>query len=80
MEFIEIKDAKIYLDGETQTSKLGRPFRLSGIAKNIDIPSKWMGNIERWNWIYTFIYLDDQGGSFNVEIDYDNNFIKLEKK
>lgn len=80
MEFIEIKDTKIYLNSETQTSKLCRPFRLSGVAKNTYIPPLWIGNVERWHWIYTFIYLDDQGGIFNVEIDYNNNFLKLEKK
>jgi len=78
-ESILIKETRIFLNFETQTSKLGRPFRLSGTRKNSQLPSKWIDKSERWHWIHSFKYLDEQGGFFEIEIGYNNEFIKLEK-
>ncbi len=69
----------ININFETQISKLGRPFRLSGTRKNLQLSSKWIDKVERWHWIHKFIYLDEKGGFFEVEIDYNDNFINLIK-
>lgn len=80
MEKIKINETtSIGIYFETQISKLGRPYRLSGIRKNLQLPSKWIDKTEKYHWIYSFIYLDDQGGIFEIEIDYNNKFVKLTK-
>lgn len=58
MNKINIRGFILQLHFETQISPLGRPIRLSGIEKNLQIPSKWIDKTEKWHWIYTFIYLD----------------------
>lgn len=80
MEHIKIKETKIYLNFETQISKLGRPFRLSGTKKNSQLPEKWIDKVLKNHWIHSFIYLDEQAGFFEVEIDYYDNFVSLTKK
>lgn len=55
---------------QTQYDKNKRPFRLSGTKKNTQIPNKWIDKVLKNHWIYSFIYLDEQGGFFEVEIDY----------
>jgi len=64
---------------KTKIDDKGRPFRLSGTRKNSQLPSKWIDKTERWHWIHSFKYLDEQGGFFEIEIGYNNEFIKLEK-
>jgi hypothetical protein len=73
------KDLSIKLNFETQISKLGRPFRQSGLRKNSQLPSKWIDKVEKWHWVYSFIYLDERGGFFEVEIDYSDKFLNLNK-
>jgi len=68
----------IFLNFETQISKLGRPFRLSGTRKNLQLPEKWIGKDLKNHWIYSFKYLDDFS-FFEVEIDYNDKFISLTK-
>lgn len=75
METIKIKDTKINLNFETQVSPNGRPFRLSSTKKNLQQPSKWVDRVERWYWIYEFKYLDEQGGFFAFEYDYNDKLI-----
>jgi hypothetical protein len=58
-----------------QLSKLGRPYRLSAIAKNLDNGSKWINKLEHWHWYYFFIYTDDNS-LFGFEFDYNDNFVK----
>lgn len=58
MNQINIKGFILNLNFETQISPKGRPIRLSGTEKNLQIPSKWIDKVEKWHWIYTFIYLD----------------------
>lgn len=80
MDTIKIKDFKIKLELNTvQTSPNGRPFRCSGLRKNLQTPSKWINKTECWQWIYSFIYLDEKAGFFEIEIDYDNKFLQLIK-
>ena len=73
------KDLSIKLNFDTQISKLGRSFRQSGLKKNSQLPSKWIDKVEKWHWIYSFKYLDEKGGFFEVEIDYNDKFVKLTK-
>ena len=61
---------------ETQEGKLGRPFRLSQIGKKTN-QSKWINRVEKFEWIAEFKYLDDQGGTFKIEIDFYDKIKKL---
>jgi len=80
MDKIKINsETTIYLNFETQISKLGRPFRLSGTRINLQLPEKWINNVIKNHWIHTFRYLDEQDGFFEIEVDYQNNFLKLTK-
>ena len=56
-------------------SKLGRPYRLSAIVKNLQVPSKWINKVEHWHWYYVFIYTDDNS-LFGFEFDYNDNFVQ----
>ena len=75
MQSITIKTTRINLNFETQVSPNGRPFRLSGTSKNLQQPSKWIDRVERWHWIHHFKYLDEQGGFFSFEFDYNDKLI-----
>lgn len=85
MQQIKIKNANgevtgiININFNSQLDKNNRPFRLSGTRKNLQIPSKWIDKSEKHHWTHSFIYLDEQGGMFEVEIGYNNEFIRLNK-
>jgi hypothetical protein len=80
MEKIKINsETYIFLNFETQISKLRREFRLSGTRKNLQIPPKWIDKVEKYHWIHSFKYLDERGGFFEIEIDYYDKFLKLTK-
>ena len=85
MQQIKIKNADgevtgtININFNNQLDKNNRLFRLSGTRKNLQLPSKWIDKSEKRHWIYSFIYLDEQGGIFEVEIGYNNEFIRLTK-
>jgi len=64
------------LNFDIQLSKSGRLFRLCGIEKNLQQPSKWIDKLEKWHWIYTFIYLDTKE-IIKFEFDYNDKFIKI---
>jgi len=72
-------ETTIELNFETQISKLGRPFRLSGTKKKLQLPEKWIGKDLKNHWIHSFKYLDERSGFFEVEIDYNDKFISLTK-
>ena len=76
MNTIQTNEQTININFETQIGTIGRPFRLSGVRKRTDIPCKWINRIECYHWIYSFRYLDDQDGFFEIEIDYNNNYVK----
>ncbi len=81
MENIKINsETTIFLNFEIQQSKLQRPFRLSGTRKNLQLPEKWIDKVLKNHWIYSFIYLDERGGFFEIEIDYNDKFLKLTKQ
>ena len=79
VDYIQVKETKIFLNFETQISKLGRNFRLSGVSKISTIPQKFINNSYKNHWIYTFRYLDVDSEFFEIEIDYNNNFVRLNK-
>lgn len=60
-----------------QTSPQGHKFRLSGLRKNSQIPSKFINGMMRWHWIYRFFYEDDK--EFYIEIDYYDKFVSMVK-
>jgi hypothetical protein len=70
-----MKPTDLNLSFTPQLSKLGRPYRLSTIAKNLDNGSKWINRVEHWHWYYFFIYTDDNS-LFGFEFDYNDNFLK----
>jgi hypothetical protein len=40
-----------------------------------DKGSKWVNGVERWHWIYTFIYTDDET-LFGFEFGYNDEFVR----
>jgi len=63
------------LTSTPQLSKLGRPYRLSAIVKNLQVPSKWINRVEHWHWYYVFVYTDDNS-FFGFEFDYYDKFVQ----
>lgn len=80
MEHITVKGNKLYLNFETQMGPEGRPLRLSGIAKNLQVPEKWIDKTFKNHWVYTFIYLDKKGGFIDFEFDYFDKYVGFEKR
>jgi hypothetical protein len=69
------KNIKLDLTFQQQTSPNGRPIRLSGIAKNLQIAEKWIDKTFKNHWIYTFKYLDAYDEFVSFEFDYNNKFV-----
>jgi hypothetical protein len=80
MNSIKFKNQTIFLDFNIQYSPLNRPFRLSGTRKNLQLPEKWVDKVLKNHWIHSFKYLDERGGFFEIEIDYNDKFLKLIKR
>ena len=72
------KNIEIFTDFRTQRGTIGKPFRCAGPRKNLQIPPIWIGKVEKFHWIYTFLYIGTDT-FFTVEVDYDNNFVKFVK-
>jgi hypothetical protein len=70
-----MKPTDLNLSFTPQLSKLGRPYRLSAIAKNLQVPSKWIDRVDCWHWFYVFIYTDDNS-FFGFEFDYNDKFVQ----
>jgi hypothetical protein len=70
-----MKPTELNLSITPKLSKLGRPYRLSCIAKNLQHPSKWINKVEHWHWYYMFLYTDDNS-YVGFEFDYNDNFIQ----
>jgi len=75
MKYLNIKNNKILLNFDPQTSPQGRPFRLSGIARNTQVMAKWINGGYKNHWLYTFMFTDEIGGFITFEFDYYNNFV-----
>ena len=58
-----------------QFSKLGRPYRHKGTFMLYDKGSKWVNKVEKWRWIFTFMYTDDET-LFGFEFGYNDEFIR----
>jgi hypothetical protein len=72
MNYIKIKETKIYLDDRIQTSPLGREYRLSAIKANLKLPAKYLNKEDKNPYCYVFMYSDDS--FFGFEFDYNNKF------
>ena len=70
-----MKPSELNLSITPVLSKLGRPYRLLSIAKNLQMSSKWINKLEHWHWYYFFIYTDDNS-LFGFEFDYQDNFVQ----
>jgi hypothetical protein len=70
-----MKPSELNLSITPKLSKLGRPYRLLSIAKNLQMSSKWINKLEHWHWYYFFIYTDDNS-LFGFEFDYQDNFVQ----
>ena len=70
-----MKPTDLNLSFTPQLSKLGRPYRLSAIAKNLQVPSKYVNRVDCWHWYYVFIYTDDNS-FFGFEFDYNDKFVQ----
>ena len=68
----------LFLHFETQIYN-NRPIRLSGTAKNLKVPPKWIDingkPTLKYHWIYTFRYMDEQDGFFSFEYDFNDKFL-----
>ena len=70
-----MKPTDLNLTFTPQLSKLGRPYRLSAIAKNLQVPSKWIDRVDCWHWYYVFVYTDNNS-FFGFEFDYNDKFVQ----
>jgi hypothetical protein len=75
MNSFKYENQLIEINFETQISKLGRPFRLSGIALVTQKPALWVDKMYRHNTIYTFRYLDTYDEFFSFEFDANDKLI-----
>ena len=75
MKQITLNKIKLNLNFEPQISPSGRPIRLSGICKNLQVPEKYINKVYKNHWIYTFRYLDEQDGFVSFEFDYNDKFL-----
>lgn len=74
MSAIFVQQHKINLNFDTQISKNGRPFRLSGISLVTTKPAIWINRQLRHGTVYWFRYLD-KDEFFGFEFSPDDKFI-----
>lgn len=75
MKHFFYKDHKILLNTtETQISKSGREFRLSGLHKKGQVPDKWIDGGYRNHWVHSYIFLDNQQ-IIKFEFDYFEKYV-----
>lgn len=80
MHSIKIKKTKLNLTPDIQTSPNGRPIRYSGLRKCLKTPEKWVNKVLKSHWIYSFRFMDEEGGYIDFYFDYENIFYKYEKR
>ena len=61
-----------------QVGKLGRSFKMVGIKRNDDMPTKFVNRDIKHHWVYTYQYTDD-GSCFKIEFDYFGKVFKVLK-
>ena len=76
---LNIKGVKLGLHFWEQLSPQGRPIRLSGIAKNLKMPEKFIEKSYKNHWIYTFRFVDALDGFISFEFDYYGKFVGVKK-
>ena len=74
MTQISVQGFKINLNFDTQTSKSGRLFRLSGISLVTTKPSVWINKMLTHGTVYTFRYIGTDE-FFAFEFDQYGNFV-----
>lgn len=75
---VKVGNSFISLDTlDWQEGSLGKPFRQYRLRRNGQMPEKWLQGTWKSHWIYTFTYQDDK--EFEIEIGYNNEFIRLTK-
>jgi len=75
---IDIQGFKIDINHfNPQTSKNGRPFRLSGVSLVLTKPQVWIDDIKayRHSTVYSFRYLDVDSEFFAFEFDAKDKFV-----
>lgn len=75
MKYLTVENNKIFLNFSIQTSPQGRPFVLSGIARNTQVMAKWINGGYKSHWLYTFIFTDEIGGFITFEFDYFDKYV-----
>lgn len=75
MNQININGFILQLDFEPQQSPRGRLMRLSGTAKDLNYPEKWVDRVLKNYWVYTFIFLDGEKEFINFVFNYHNIFV-----
>lgn len=83
MESITLPNNNIvFTDTRLQVSPSGKEFVSIGISKDLTKPEKWLKksghNVICWHWVYHFKYIDGSG-YFDIEINYNDEFFKLNK-
>lgn len=76
---LNIKGTIIKLNFETQISKVGRPFRWSGMRLCVDEPPIWINKQLTHKTVYDFKYLDEVGGFVSFKMDYYGVFETIAK-
>jgi hypothetical protein len=78
MDTININGFKLNLDFETKISKNGKEIRLSGIAKNCQVPEKYINEQKKYkhHWIYTFRYIGTEK-FVSFEFDHYDKFVGI---
>ena len=68
----------LFLNFEKQIYN-NRSVRLSGTAKNLKVPPKWVDINDKptlkYHWIYTFRYIDKKDGFVSFEYDFNDKFL-----
>lgn len=70
-----VNNQVIFLNSFKEQTFENRPFRLSGSRQNLQQPQKYIDGMYLHHYYHSFIYLDQQGGMFEIECDYQNKYI-----
>ena len=70
-----VENQVIFLN-KLETQKFNnKPMRLSGSRMNATHPQKYINGMYMHHYFHTFKYLDEEGGLFEIEVDYENKYI-----
>jgi hypothetical protein len=74
---LNISGTDIQLATGTQVGKNQRPFELIQISKESE--GKWINRVEKYQWNYLFVYLDNRKEGFIIFTGFSDEFISLNK-